>query len=252
MLLTKKKLYKIKNSKRQTQRKIKKGGKKRRKKHRRRRSFRRRRKPLNLRKRSLKNIQKGGGKTKFFSVIPLTEGEKKYTTTRGTYDTVTSNILIKVEIEASKEFQSIVDILKSIITLRSPLLSNRDLLHRVLGGLEWTDDGELQGKIDAKNGELDGEGGLRTEYTEQLRNIADGTGFFTGNERRDAEKIAESMKKKIDKEEKKIRKWSQQINMVANFNSWLDNFSTLFEENKQTWIDLAREQKTLPQKLESI
>ena len=116
MLLTKKKLYKIRNSKRQTQRKMKKGGRKRRRKYRRRRSFRRRRKPLNLRKRSLKNIQKGGGKTKFFSVIALTDGEKKYTTTRGTYDTITSNMLIKVEIEASKDFQTVVDILKSIMS----------------------------------------------------------------------------------------------------------------------------------------
>jgi len=249
MLLTKKKLYKIRNSKRQTQRKMKKGGRKRRRKYRRRRSFRRRRKPLNLRKRSLKNIQKGGGKTKFFSVIPLTDGEKKYTTTRGTYDTITSNILVKVEIEASKDFQTVVDILKSIITLRSPLLSQRALLRQSLANLFFDDDGELQRKIDAKNAELNGEGGLRSRYREILGHVEEAGGFMTGEER---EQALGTLKRKLDKEEKKIHKWSQQINMVANFHAWVDEFAILFETNRQIWINLAREQKTLPSKLESI
>ena len=271
MLLTKKKLYKIRNSKRQTQRKMKKGGRKRRRKYRRRRSFRRRRKPLNLRKRSLKNIQKGGGKTKFFSVIPLTEGEKKYTTTRGTYDTITSNILVKVEIEASKEFQTVVDILKSIITLRSPLLSEKDLLRQSL----TSEDGEsilfmedsiiqaLQEKKDNKNRELDGEGGLRRQWNNlgapTREAVVEGIPDTLKADRSEVAlrtvreiKQAIRLKKRVDEEEKKVRKWSQQINMVANFNSWLDDFSTLFETNRQIWINLAREQKTLPSKLESI
>ena len=77
MLLTKKRLYKIKNSYNQTQkkRKIKKGGRKRRYRKRRRRSFSNKRKPLNLRRTSLKKYgQKGGNLDGNFYWLVVTPG----------------------------------------------------------------------------------------------------------------------------------------------------------------------------------
>ena len=64
MLLTKKRLHKIKKSKQQSRRKYQKGGKRRKykkNKHSRRRSFRKRKKALNLRRKSLKKSKLSGG-----------------------------------------------------------------------------------------------------------------------------------------------------------------------------------------------
>ena len=75
MLLSKKKLYKIRNTKAQSRKRYKKkrGGRKK-KRRRKGKSFRRRRKALNLRKKTLKyKIQRGGAKLPvFYTIYPLT------------------------------------------------------------------------------------------------------------------------------------------------------------------------------------
>ena len=68
MLLTKKKLYKIRNSKIQSRKRYKK--KKKGRKKRKNKSFRKRRKALNLRKRTLKYKKKGGARNELFVVLP--------------------------------------------------------------------------------------------------------------------------------------------------------------------------------------
>ena len=80
MLLTKKRLYKIKNSYNQTKKRKKRGGGRRRRK-RRRRSFSNKRKPLNLRKSSLKRYKKKGGNHNgnYYWII-ITPGTDKKTT----------------------------------------------------------------------------------------------------------------------------------------------------------------------------
>ena len=71
MLLTKKKLYKIRNSKIQSRKryKKKKGGRRKKRKNK---SFRKRRKALNLRKRTLKYKGKGGARNELFMIFPKT------------------------------------------------------------------------------------------------------------------------------------------------------------------------------------
>ena len=69
MLLTKKKLYKIRKSKIQSRKKYKKkkGGRRNKRKNK---SFRKRRKALNLRKRTLKYKKKGGARNELFVILP--------------------------------------------------------------------------------------------------------------------------------------------------------------------------------------
>ena len=69
MLLTKKKLYKIRKSKIQSRKryKKKKGGRRNRRKNK---SFRKRRKALNLRKRTLKYKKRGGARNELFVILP--------------------------------------------------------------------------------------------------------------------------------------------------------------------------------------
>ena len=69
MLLTKKKLHKIRKSKIQSRKRYrkKKGGRRNRRKNK---SFRKRRKALNLRKRTLKYKKKGGGRNELFVILP--------------------------------------------------------------------------------------------------------------------------------------------------------------------------------------
>ena len=84
MLLTKKKLYKIRNTKAQSRKRFKKkrGGRK--KKRRRGKSFRRRRKALNLRKKTLKyKIQRGGAKVPiFYTIYPMAYSDDDETITK--------------------------------------------------------------------------------------------------------------------------------------------------------------------------
>ena len=76
MLLTKKRLHRIKKSKYQSRKKYQKGGKKKRRKRKRKRSFRKRRKALNLRRKSLKNYnQRGGTRDELIMLVPTIHPE---------------------------------------------------------------------------------------------------------------------------------------------------------------------------------
>ena len=76
MLLTKKRLHRIKKSKYQSRKKYQKGGKKKRRKRKRKRSFRKRRKALNLRRKSLKKYnQRGGTRDELIMLVPTIHHE---------------------------------------------------------------------------------------------------------------------------------------------------------------------------------
>ena len=77
MLLTKKRLHRIKKSKYQSRKKIPKGGKKKKgRKRKRKRSFRKRRKALNLRRKSLKNYnQRGDTRDELIMLVPTIHPE---------------------------------------------------------------------------------------------------------------------------------------------------------------------------------
>jgi len=88
MLLTKKKLYKIRNSKLQSRRKYRKKGGKKKRRRRKNKSFRRRKKPLNLRRKSLKyRFKKGGARNELFYIFPKSYGDNSR---------ITSYVLAKV------------------------------------------------------------------------------------------------------------------------------------------------------------
>ena len=99
MLLTKKKLYKIRNTKLQSRKKYKKKQRKRKNKKRRR-SFRKRRKPLNLRKKSLKNMLRGGGKIQYYLPYPVKFGQELSPISKTPYDAVTLHMLLDITIDA--------------------------------------------------------------------------------------------------------------------------------------------------------
>ena len=104
MLLTKKKLYKIRNTKLQSRKKYKKKQRKMKNKKRRR-SFRKRRKPLNLRKKSLKNMLRGGGKIKYYLPYPVKFGQELSPISKTPYDAVTLHMLLDITIDAKTTAQ---------------------------------------------------------------------------------------------------------------------------------------------------